>query len=396
MRLSKFSARIRGPIAAAAIALGALLPSALVSAPAATAAEPAGTVISVEAQPDGWHGMTGGAVVDYWTTTSSGTPVRASGAVFLPAGQPPAGGWPVAAYDHGTTGLGMGCSGITNPVGAPYPGSRGKEDRILEYFQSKGFAVVAPDYLGLGRFDTGPHPYLERQTEATATIDLLRAARATYPQLSRTWIAVGASQGGQAALGTGHLQQTYASDLDFRGTIALDPESDLEHVLPVAGPWVPSIPEIGDGSTAFIAGVLVGLRETRPDIDVDSYLSPRGRELLDSIGALCLDKMIDQVAGSSLGALLAKPLGDPRFTAALTDYLAVPTSGYDAPILLLLNATDKTVPSPLHAALAAQLAANGVDARSVVGFGQHCELNPQMWAAMDEFVARVRSTPTEP
>lgn len=394
MRLSKCSARMRWPLVAAAL-FTALALGSVVAVPDAIA-EPAGTTMSVTAQPDGWHGMTGAALLDYRTTTSRGEPVPASGAVFLPPGEPPAGGWPVVAYDHGTSGLGMGCSGISNPGTAPYPSGRAKEDRILQYFQSKGFAVVAPDYLGLGAFDTGPHPYLERQSEATATIDLLRAARATYPQLSRTWIAVGASQGGQAALGTGHLQQSYAPDLDFRGTIAVDPESDLEHVLPIAGPWVPNIPEIGDGSTAFIAGVLVGMRETRPDIDVDSYLSPRGRQLLDSIGSLCLDGMIAQVNGASLGDLLSRPLGDPRFTAALTDYLAVPTSGYDAPILLLLNATDRTVPSPLHAALAAQLAANGVDSQSVVGTGQHCDLNPQMWAAIDAFVARVQSTPYRP
>ncbi len=395
MRLSNGSARIRRSLAAAALAAGALLAVSVVAVPRA-AAEPPGTTISVAARPDGWHGMTGGSVLDYWTTTSAGVPVPTSGAVFLPPGEPPAGGWPVVAYDHGTTGLGMGCGGISNPEGSPFPAGREKEDRILQYFQSKGFAVVATDYLGLAAFDTGPHPYLQLRTEATATMDMVRAARATYPQLSRTWIAAGVSQGGQAALGTGHMQRTYAPDLDFRGTIAVDPESDVEKVLPAAGPWVPDVSAIGDGSTAFISGILVGLRETRPDIDVNSYLSPRGRQLLDSIGTLCLDKMVEQVKGLPLGQLFSRPLGDPQFTAALTDYMAVPTSGYDAPILLLLNATDRTVPSPLHAALAAQFAAGGVDAQSVVGTGKHGELNPQMWAAMDQFLARVRSTPTVP
>ncbi|MEV5651336.1 lipase family protein [Nocardia sp. NPDC052254] len=395
MRVSNGSARMRRPLAAVALAAGALLAVSVVAVPRA-AAEPAGTTISVTARPDGWHGMTGGSVLDYWTTTSAGAPARASGAVFLPPGEAPPGGWPVVAYDHGTAGLGMGCSGISNPEGAPFPVGRAKENRILQYFQSQGFAVVATDYLGLGAFDTGPHPYLQLRTEATATIDMVRAARAAYPQLSRTWVAAGVSQGGQAALGTSHMQRTYAPDLDFRGTIAVDPESDVEKVLPAAGPWVPDTSAIGDGSTAFISGILVGLRETRPDIDVNSYLSPSGRRLLDSIEAACLDKMVQQVKGLPLGQLFSRPLGDPQFTAALTDYMAIPTSGYNAPILLLLNATDKTVPSPLHAALAAQFAANGVDAQSVVGTGQHGDLNPQMWAAMDQFFARVRSTPTVP
>ncbi|AHH21428.1 putative secretory lipase [Nocardia nova SH22a] len=395
MRLSNGSDRMRRPLAAATLVAGALIAACVVAVPQA-AAEPAGTTISVTARPDGWHGMSGGAVVDYWTTNSAGAPVPTSGAVFLPPGEPPAGGWPVVAYDHGTAGVGKGCSGISNPEGAPYPTLRWKEDRILQYFQSKGFAVVATDYLGLGAYDTGPHPYLQIRTEATATIDMVRAARSSYPQLSRTWIAAGASQGGQAALGTGHMQQSYAPELDFRGTIALDPESDVEKVLPAAGPWVPNTSAVGDGSMAFISGILAGLREARPDIDVNSYLSPQGRQLIDNVGTLCLDKMIQQVNGLTLGQLLSRQLSDPQFTAALNDYMAVPVSGYDAPILLLLNATDKTVPSPLHGALVAQFAANGVDAHPVLGTGQHCELNPQMWAAMDDFVARVRSTPTVP
>ncbi|MBB5912735.1 dienelactone hydrolase [Nocardia transvalensis] len=380
-------------VVAGAIAATAAL--TVVSVPAA-AAEP-GSVISEEPQPDGWHGLSGGAAVDYWMSGSDGTPQPASGALFVPPGPAPAGGWPVVAYDHGTSGLGPGCGGLSSPATAPYQDLQSRQDDILRYFVSKGFAVVAPDYLGLGRFDTGPHPYLGLRTEATATIDLLRAARTTHPELSRTWVAAGASQGGQAALGTAHLQQSYAPDLDFRGTVAIDPESDVEKLLPAAGPWVPEIPAVSsDGMTTFIAAILVGLREARPDVDVDSYLSPRGREILDGIGGLCLDRMIDEVNGATVGDLLSRPLTDPVVSAALADYMGVPTTGYDAPILLLLNATDTTVPSPLHAALVAQFAMGGVDYGTVVGTGHHCDLDPQMWAAIDAFATRVLSTPTLP
>ncbi|RDI66760.1 lipase family protein [Nocardia pseudobrasiliensis] len=375
----------------AAVSAGVMLG---IAAPA-QAAE-AGTAISVIAQPDGWRGQSGGAVVEYRTLGSDGSVRPASGALFVPSGPAPAGGWPIMAYDHGTSGLGPGCGGQSDPASAPYPETRAKEDRTLKYFLDKGFAVVAPDYLGLGRFDTGTHPYLERDTEATATIDLVRAARATHPELSRTWAVFGASQGGQAALGTGHLQHTYASDLDFRGTIALDPASDVEKVLPLAGPWVPEIPGIsGNGTTAFITSILAGLREARPDLDVDGYLSPRGREIVDTVGGLCLDAISDRVRGVSIGEMLSRPLTDPAFRAALTAYMAVPTSGYDAPILLLLNAADLTVPSPLHATLAAQFAANRVDFQSVVGVGKHCEMNDRMWSAVDAFAARILATPAQ-
>nr|WP_307624364.1 hypothetical protein [Nocardia lijiangensis] len=173
----------RRSVLATALVVGAVLSGT--SAPAA--ATTPGSVIAVTAQPDGWHGMSGGSVVDYWMTGSDGTPQRASGALFLPEGTPPPNGWPILAYDHGSSGLGPGCGGISQPERAPFPAMQGRQDQLLQRLVSHGFAVVAPDYLGLGRFDTGPHPYLELRTEATATIDLVQAARAAHPELSRTW-----------------------------------------------------------------------------------------------------------------------------------------------------------------------------------------------------------------
>ncbi|MEU7215073.1 alpha/beta fold hydrolase [Nocardia iowensis] len=361
-------------------------------APAQAAAP--GSVISVAVQADGWHGTSGGSVVEYWMRGSDGTPRQASGALFVPQGTPPATGWPVIAYDHGTSGLGAGCGGQSDPEGHPYQQIRTKESQLIQRLVGQGFAVVAPDYLGLGRFDTGPHPYLEIATEATATIDLLRAARATHPELSRTWAVLGVSQGGQAALGTGHLQATYAPELDFRGTIAIDPESDVEKVLPLAGPNLPAV-RGGDGAMSFFVSILAGLRAARPDVHVDDYLTPQGRAVLDSIGTLCLDGITDRVKGLGVSDLLARPLADEPIRAALDAYLTVPTSGYNAPILLLLNITDTVVPSPLHAALATQLAANAVDFHTVTGTGRHTQLNPAMYAAIDAFLNRIKATPQQ-
>ncbi|MEU8896362.1 lipase family protein [Nocardia sp. NPDC048505] len=374
-----------------AIAVAAMSAGAALLVPAGPAhAETPGTVIALSARPDGWRGMptgTGNSVVDYWMTGSDGSPQPASGALFVPAGTPPPGGWPVMAYDHGTSGLGPGCGGQSNP-------RSGREDAIIQRMVGQGFAVVAPDYLGLGNFDTGAHPYLEQRTEATATIDLLRAARSAHPELSRTWGVIGFSQGGQAALGTGHLQATYAPDLDFRGTIAVDPESDVEKVLPLAGPAIPKV-DGADGALSFYVAILAGLRQARPDVDVDSYLTPLGKSVLDDVETECFGEVYARVKGLGLGELMAKPLSDARIRAALDDYLTVPTSGYDAPILLLVNVTDKVVPSPLHGALVAQFAANGVGFETITGTGEHCELNPAMSAGIDAFLARIKAAPVQ-
>ncbi|MFG1791959.1 alpha/beta fold hydrolase [Nocardia sp. NPDC049149] len=382
-----------GPVCLRALVVSVVSASAVLFANVAPAqAEAPGTVIAVDGKPDGWRGASDASVLEYWMRGSDGTPRRASGALFVPPGPPPAAGWPIIAYDHGTSGLGAGCGGQSDPDRHPYQQVRVREERFIQRLVGQGFAVVAPDYLGLGRFDTGPHPYLEIASEATATIDLLRAARATRPELSRTWAVLGVSQGGQAALGTGHLQATYAPDLDFRGTVAIDPESDVEKLLPIAGPGTPAI-QGADNAMSFFVSILAGLRAARPDIDVDQYLTPRGRTVVDAVGALCLDGILDQVRGLSVGDVLAQPLDAEPLRSAVTEYLTVPTSGYNAPILLLLNVTDTTVPSPLHGTLAAQLAANGADLEVVPGTGKHTELNPAMHTALDTFLARVKATP---
>ncbi|AYF72927.1 alpha/beta hydrolase [Nocardia yunnanensis] len=386
-------------ILAATLTAGALagIPAAHAAPPEFTASQPgsAGTLITATTEPDGWHNLWGGSAVEYWTTRSSGEPVKASGALFVPSGQPPAGGWPIMAWDHGTTGLGPRCGCQADPEREVLPYRRREEDAIMRFFLSKGYAVVAPDYVGLGVFDTGPHPYLEISTEAGATIDMVKAARAARPELSRTWAVSGASQGGHAALGSSSYQVRTAPELDFRGTIAIDPASDVEKVLPIAGPWVPALPgPTGQDTNAFFTSILVGIRATRPDAQVDSYLTEYGRQLLDSIRYDCLDELTDRMAGVDTGAILSRPLSEGPFPAVLRDYMIVATRGYDAPILLLINATDTTVPSPLHAALMAEFAANGVDFGSVLGTGGHTELNPQMWAAMDDFTNRIFAAPT--
>ncbi|RJO76371.1 alpha/beta hydrolase [Nocardia panacis] len=375
----------RGCRIAVAVAAGA----ALVVGGGRAAADAPGTLGTESAQPDGWHGMSGGSVLTYWTEGSDGAPRPVSGALFVPAGTPPPGGWPIAAFDHGTTGLGRGCGGKSDPATAPNTVFTAEEDGMMQHLVNQGFAVVAPDYLGLGLFDTGPHPYLELRTEATATIDLVRAARSAHPELSRTWVSMGPSQGGQAALGTGYVQQTYAPDLDFRGIIAIDPESDVEKALPIAGPGIPAISGL-DGTAGFFADILAGLRAARPDAAVDDYLSPLGREIIDSIGVMCQPAIDARVANLGIGDLLSKSLSDSRIRAAYNCYMTVPTSGYGKPILLLANVTDTMVPSPLHATLAAQFVAGGVDFRTVLGAGRHTQLNSAMWSAIDDFLNRSR------
>lgn len=75
---------------------------------------------------------------------------------------------------------------------------------------SAGAAGVAPDYLGMGK-GPGLHPWMDIGSETTASLDMLRAARAFAPRtghvLERKVMVTGFSQGASAALGLGRALQ---------------------------------------------------------------------------------------------------------------------------------------------------------------------------------------------
>ena len=96
----------------------------------------------------------------------------------------------------------LGGEGIPSPLSY--------EILVGKYMGSSGFVSVLPDYLGLGD-SPGRHPYIHAATEATATIDMLRAAReycaAHGIGLNGEVFLGGYSQGGHAAMATHRMVQ---------------------------------------------------------------------------------------------------------------------------------------------------------------------------------------------
>lgn len=149
----------------------------------------------------------------YASTSGWGKPRRiaTSGEVLLPRGTPPAGGWPVIAWAHGTTGVADAC--------APSRRAPSSEDAAaLGHWLDQGYAIVATDYEGLGT--AGPHPYFGVKAAAYSVLDSVRAARRAFPMLSPRTIIVGHSQGAHAALSAGLIAPKYAPELDIRGIVA--------------------------------------------------------------------------------------------------------------------------------------------------------------------------------
>jgi hypothetical protein len=179
------------------------------------AAAPGAVIESLEIHAP--QGMRAWFVV-YGSAGLEGKPVPVSGLILAPAKTPPAAGWPVIAWAHGTTGIEDTCapsrSGVTSI-----------REEILALV-GQGNVVTATDYAGLGT--DGIHPYLVGLAEGRSVLDSIRAARALPDAYAgAAAVVIGYSQGGHAALWAAELVSTYAPELDIRGALANSPPADL-------------------------------------------------------------------------------------------------------------------------------------------------------------------------
>ncbi|WP_063795183.1 alpha/beta hydrolase family protein [Streptomyces silaceus] len=164
----------------------------------------------------------------YRTVDATGRPTTASGLLALPRTRP--GALHAVSFAHGT---GVHKNDSPSMVRGDFVSA------ATISHASAGFAGVAPDYLGMGR-GPGPHPWMDVPSETTASLDMLRAARAFVPRtghtLRRDVFLTGFSQGASAALGLGRTLQA-GGDRWFRAG-ALAPVSGAYDFL---GTSVPSL-----------------------------------------------------------------------------------------------------------------------------------------------------------
>jgi len=131
--------------------------------------------------------------------------------VLIPAGQAPAGGWPVILWAHGTSGVARMCApSLMKDV---YYGEEGLMPMV-----AAGFGVVAVDYHGLGT--EGPHEYVNKSAQVHDVLYAIPAAHAAVPALGARWVVDGHSQGAIAAWGVAEAQYEL-KDRDYLGAVSV-------------------------------------------------------------------------------------------------------------------------------------------------------------------------------
>ena len=239
----------------------------------------------------------------------AGTPVAVSGTVVRPKGTPPAGGWPVVAYNHMTTGGGGPCGPSNIREGDSERRRKHEDARLVARLLARGIAVVRSDYEGIET--PGPHPYFISDSLARSTIMMVRAARALEPGLSTTWATIGHSEGAAASIWATHHARELAPDLDLRAVAALTPPLTTRESLDLAQQIPVRIPGLG-GLAPLGALVLTGLGSASPEFDEilrNGGLSARATSLLGDIETRCLTTL---GRGDSWGALIPARILGPR------------------------------------------------------------------------------------
>lgn len=241
-------------------------------------------------------------VMTYKMKGLSGTETQATALVFTPKTAAPASGWPMVVWAHGTTGVADACAPSRNVMNDYIKG-------MISKLLAAGYVVVAPDYEGLGEpTGTELHPFLNLKSEAYSITDAVVATHNWLGnKVSKKWLTVGHSQGGQAALGA--AQYADRANLDYKGTVAVAPASQLSLILNVGQSAVANatpdkqIPVYASLDT-FTALIAAGLRNTNPTLQYNQVFKTPTDTIAQNAESVCSGVLSTQF-GTAMGQYAA-------------------------------------------------------------------------------------------
>ncbi|GAA3492807.1 lipase family protein [Streptomyces cremeus] len=279
--------RTRVLAASAALALSAALPTAATAsaaddAPAAPAPSVSAPGSLLSASPTSFHPLplqptnTDAWHIDYRSTTAKGAPNTVSGTVIVPR-DGRKGPRPLVTYAVGTVGMGDQCA-----PSAGFPYGTTVEATLINQVVQRGWAVAVTDYEGLGT--PGDHTYTVGRAEGQAVLDAARAAmKLPSAETGLTPASpvgiMGYSQGGQASSWAAELHDSYAPELNVKGTATGGVPADLMEVA-----------KFNDGNigAGLILMAAAGHDTAHPELKLDSYLNRQGRSYVDFMRRNCV------------------------------------------------------------------------------------------------------------
>lgn len=261
------------------------------------------------------------------------TPVAVSGAIYLPKGQAPAGGWPLVAWAHGTTGIADVCAPSWIPRSA-------RDTDYLNAWLGQGFAIVATDYEGLGT--PGMHPRRVSKSEGWSVLDSIRAALGTFPVVNRV-VIIGQSQGGGASVSASLLAPRYAPEINLLGTVATGIPWYAPFSPAPKGEQIPVPERMGGGLNAASAIVhLHILTLLDPKFQPSDYLTADAMVVFEKAKSACqteLNQAADERHLTTTNIYKKNPLEANDRWMVVERY---PTPHFDHPIFIGTGLADVT------------------------------------------------------
>jgi pimeloyl-ACP methyl ester carboxylesterase len=262
----------------------------------------------------------------YHTTGSDGMPDIASGLIVIPDNM--ANEFPLVIYHHGTS-----------PARDQVPSSLNLDYEAYAGIGASGFAVLAPDYLGMGD-SRGFHPYVHRETQARASVDMLKAFHEWLEgedyAVNEKLFLTGYSQGGHASMSTHQELELYYSQ-EFNVTAA----SHLSGPYSISGIMLDLMFSQDDYLfVGFIPYVILGYQEVYGTMyeDLSEIFQPEFIASIEAfyngdINLIELTIALIFLSGQNFGNNYPVTLFNP-------DLVNDVTSDYDHPINIILREND--------------------------------------------------------
>ncbi len=297
----------------------------------------------------------------YHSRSVSGKDVAVSAVVLVPAGKPPAGGWPVIAWAHGFSGVARRCapSLTRNILNGPF----------LSMYLSLGYAVVATDYAGLGTYSR--YAALDAESNAEDVVNSIPAAHQATPSLSSKWIAMGDSQGAMVAIKV--AERSDPADSGFLGSLAISGVANPKDLYERMTQKSPD---------SMLAVLAYGIKTVFPDFKPGDMLTDRGLTAFEQTESTC------GTSGNAAisGAEMLKP--DWEKNRPVQQFLSRNGAGQKparGPLLVIAPATDPIIPASMTSHVVDQMCRQHdhvdyeeypeVDAGSVLGVSVRDQMN---------------------
>ncbi len=293
--------------------------------------------------------------VMYVSESESGHPVPVTGLIAVPNGTPPAGGFPVVTWGHGTNGMADVCAPSLSPVSAVPE---------LNALLDQGWVVTASDYQGEGT--PGLMPYLAGVSAARNTIDIVRAAlQLPAAHASSRYVVWGHSEGGQTAMFALHIGAAYAPTLKLQGVVAGAPPSQFSLIYDFLknSPYRYYLLMAAGGFNAAYGNVAAPL---------DEVLTPLGLHYIGDLSKGCTGYLSQQLSNVPTASLVkADPFTVPAWKKLLMandpENFTTPSA---APLLIIQGGDDEQIPVVSTQILAKHLCNIGQDLERWIYPGQ--------------------------